>query len=1125
MTDEALVGAISAFGVATKAKLVNKAVSGAPEDQLRAPLEALFAQLADLAGFVPGAVSLVGETSLAHLGTRPDYAVTVTNALIGFIEVKAPGKGADPRRFSDPHDKKQWEKLSSLPNLIYTDGNSFSLWQDGQLQGEVVHLKGDIATAGASLSAPPSLLPLISGFLQWRPIPPRTAKQLAGVSARLCRFLRDEVTEDLQRSNTALSALATEWRSLLFPQASDEEFADGYAQAVTFGLLVARARDISLAGGIDHAALELRNSSSLISAALRLLTDDPENREALKTSLDTLTRVLEEVDWTALTKDKPEAWLYFYEDFLEVYDNDLRKRTGSYYTPPEVVDAMVSLVDEALRDPALFGRRLGLASEDVTIADPAVGTGTFLLGVLRRMAATIEDDQGAGAVGAAIAVAAKRLIGFELQFGPFAVAQLRLVAEMQELLGKKGGKAPPLRLFITDTLGNPYAAQDQFTSLLAPIGESRKEANEIKRGEPITVVIGNPPYKEKAKGRGGWVEEGTKGREAPMDRWTPPVEWGVSAHAKHLKNLYVYFWRWATWKVFGSGVAESTGEDEKDRAGIVCFITVAGFLNGDGFQKMRDDLRRDCSDIWVIDCSPEGHQPEVATRIFQGVQQPVCIVVAARPKNKDRETPARLHFASLPEGKREEKFTALQALSLADASAWVVGPDEWRGPFLPDYSGPWATFPKLEDLFVYDGSGVMPGRTWAIAPDTETLERRWSALLAESDPDKKEILFHPQLRNGEVASRHVRKIVTLGLGPYETPKKPIIDETGKPQPAMRYAFRSFDRQYIFRDSRLLNDPRPVLWEGYSEKQMFLTALSRATPESGPAISFTSLIPDQDHYSGRGGRAFPLWRDAKATEPNVKPALADHLSSVYGIAVSPEDVMAYLAALMAHPAFVARFADDLVRPGLRVPLTADRALFEEAVELGREIVWLHCYGERFADPAKGRLAGAPRLPKGEAPTIPAGGAIPGDPEPLPEDMSYDAATRRLSIGLGYVENVPKEVWEYEVSGRNVMRQWFSYRKRDRSRPIIGDRRPPSPLEKIQPDHWLAEYTSDLLDLLHVLGRLVRLEPKQADLLERICEGPLLSTDELEAAGAFALPKTAAKKGKKGTKSVAGQDELF
>ena len=111
-----------------------------------------------------------------------------------------------------------------------------------------------------------------------------------------------------------------------------------------------------------------------------------------------------------MTKGNAEEWLYFYEDFLEVYDNALRKRTGSYYTPPEVVAAMVRLVDEALRDPVLFGRPTGLASTDVTIADPAVGTGTYLLGILRRIAQTIQDDPGPGAVPGAIEAAANRLI-------------------------------------------------------------------------------------------------------------------------------------------------------------------------------------------------------------------------------------------------------------------------------------------------------------------------------------------------------------------------------------------------------------------------------------------------------------------------------------------------------------------------------------------------------------------------------------------------------------------------------------------------------------------------------------------------------------------------------------------
>jgi hypothetical protein len=473
-----LAQVVSTFGQATKAKLANAGATGAPEDQLRSPLEALTLAMARLTGLPPGAVAMIGETTLAGLSVRPDYAVSINGALVGFIEVKAPGKGADPRRFGDPHDRAQWDKLRQLPNLIYTDGNAFSLWRDGALQGAIVPLEGDVETSGAKLSAPPTLVPLFADYFNWRPEPARSARQLADISARLCRLLRDEVSEQLALGNLALNNLKVDWRALLFPEATDAEFADGYAQAVTFGLLVARARGISLDSGIEHAAQELRKANSLIGTALLLLTDR-ENREALRTSIDTLTRVLDAVDWDTVSRGDPDAWLYFYEDFLAVYDNALRKRTGSYYTPPEVVSAMTRLVDEALQSPERFSRPLGLASADVTLADPAVGTGTFLLGVLRRIARTIEEDQGQGAVGPAITAAAERLIGFELQFGPFAVAQLRLVAEMQALT--RSAATPPLRLFVTDTLGNPFTDEVHLPQIFQPIGQSRRDANRVKR--------------------------------------------------------------------------------------------------------------------------------------------------------------------------------------------------------------------------------------------------------------------------------------------------------------------------------------------------------------------------------------------------------------------------------------------------------------------------------------------------------------------------------------------------------------------------------------------------------------------------------------------------------------------
>lgn len=1097
--------AVGEFGAAAKAKLAGG--DGQPEDQLRAPLETLFADVAAILHPAVQSLVLTGETSLAEMRTRPDYAVKVKNALVGFIEVKAPGKGADPRKWKTGHDKEQWDKLKALPNLLYTDGDSFSLWRDGVLVGQIVHLDGGIEQAGAKLAAPQTFLPLLSDFLTWNPIPPRSATELARVSARLCRFLRDEVLEQLGASekNARLTDLKDDWTALLFPDADDAKFADGYAQAVTFGLLMAKSKDMALTGGLDHVARELGKANTLIGTALRLLTEQDLN---LGPALDTLTRVLDEVSWAKVSKGDPEAWLYFYEDFLEVYDNKLRKLTGSYYTPPEVVRTMVRLCDEALKSPR-FGIADGLAGKDVHIVDPATGSGTFLLGLIERIKATIAARDGEGNVAASMNEIAGRLVGFELQFGAFAVAQLRLLAEMLEI----GADATP-RLFVTDTLGDPFADLETGQGIYREISKSRTEANKVKRSEPITVVIGNPPYKEKAKGKGAWVENGSpakqKREDIPLNSWQPAKDWKVGAHAKHLRNLYVYFWRWAAWKVFeqGAGDRDDDPPGQEELSGMVCYITVAGFLNGDGFQKMRADLRSQCDDIWVIDCTPEGHQPEVASRIFQGVQHPVCIVLASRSREPGKDA-ARVRYRALAKGRREQKFEELKSITLA-GGGWSDCPTDPRAPFLPELREGWGAFAPLDAVIGDCGSGVMPGRTWIIAPDEVSLRQRWKRLVEEPKADKRATLFQPHMRDGKPGDRHIGKSGKALWWPQrevltavEDAPKQVDHEDQKlrllarralaGEAPVRYGFRSFDRQYILPDARVINQPNPSLWDSYSEQQILLTAPMDRTPKNGPGLSAVAAIPDLHHYAGRGGRVFALWKNAAATESNISPTVIALLSKAFGAAVDPVDIFAYVAALLAHPAYTASFAEDLVRPGLRVPLTADAALFAEAAKLGREVIRLHTFGERFAteDPPR-----PPRVGEG-GPTQPKDGAIPSTPEGFPDTLEYDAAKRRLLVGTGFVDNVPPAVWAYEVSGKQVLRQWFSYRRKNRERPLIGDKRPPSPLGDIQPDRWLPEYTSELINVLNVLALLVELEPKQADLLKRICDGPLIPASKLTA----------------------------
>ncbi|MGW5723941.1 type ISP restriction/modification enzyme [Amycolatopsis sp. NPDC003865] len=78
------------------------------------------------------------------------------------------------------------------------------------------------------------------------------------------------------------------------------------------------------------------------------------------------------------------------------------------------------------------------------------------------------------------------------------------------------------------------------------------------------------------------------------------------------------------------------------------------------------------------------------------------------------------------------------------------------------------------------------------------------------------------------------------------------------------------------------------------------------------------------------------------------------------AVDAEDLVAYLTAVTAHDGFTRRFAGELTKPGIRVPLTASRNLWRAAVNMGQEVLWLHTYGERGVNPEAGRPAAAPRL---------------------------------------------------------------------------------------------------------------------------------------------------------------------
>ncbi|AXG78666.1 type ISP restriction/modification enzyme [Streptomyces paludis] len=1076
-----LLDAVAEFGRMSKLKLSG---GGGDEASIRGPLEVLLQAVGE--HHQRPDVMWHDEFRIPGLGVRPDYAVRVGGDLTGYIELKRPGLPVDPDTFGKAN-REQWEKLRNLPNLLYSNGTEWRIFRDGRQLGETVRFTGTLKSAGTKLAPadPASFDALLKTFLLWKPEPITRVPRLVQHVAPLCRLLRSAVLEQLaaEAGSAApdddirarpFTGLKNDWRKLLFPSADNATFADGYAQAVTFALLLARSDGLLTEDtGLHEVGRRLDADHALMGRALQLLTGHVNERFTV--TLELLRGTIAQVDWEAIRAGNRDAYLHLYEHFLTVYDSELRQSSGSYYTPHEIVEEMVRLTEDVLR--TRLGRPDGFGSDEVRIVDPAMGTGTFLHTIIERVAAQAEERYGPAMAPDAISRLASRLSGFELQMGPYAVAELRT----SELLKRYDSPLPDngLNLFVTDTLDNPFVEDEYLPSTSGPLSDSRRRANRLKANIEVTAAITNPPYDHKAENRGGWVEKGSGGPDIPLlHAFRYP---GNGRYEHFLKNMYVYFWRWTTWKVFDA--------HEDGRHGVVCLITPSGWATGPGGRGMRAYLRRTCDEGWIINLSPEGQRSEVATRIFPGVAQPLAICVFVRRAGVVRTEGhhARVHYRSVA-GKRAEKFRQLRDIGLDDGG-WRETHTQEARPFTPLTESGWEDFPALDELFPWSSLGMTSNRAWVTSPSDETLRRRWTTLVRESDPERKGVLF----KETDGRTLDSRKEPLPGRKAHA---RPIGHETSVRPELVRTALRSFDRQWLVADNRVLDRPRADLWRSAQDGQLFLNQQSSHAICSGPAVVATHLLPETDHFNGRGGRIMPVLHPDGS--PNTPAGLLSQLARALGAErVTAPELAAYTVAVAGHSAFTERFAEELLTPGVRLPLTRDPALWDRAVALGREVLWASTYGERCADQDAGRPAARVDFPVGDERQVryltPIGTAVP-------DALRYNSTAQTLYVGEGTFAPVPEAVWEYDVGGMRIVNKWFGYRKAHPSS------KKTSPLDKIHVESWPGEWTRELIELLSVLRRLTDLAPPQNDLLTAVLAAPVLTHADLTAAGV--LPVTAA-----------------
>ncbi len=439
-------------------------------------------------------------------------------------------------------------------------------------------------------------------------------------------------------------------------------------------------------------------------------------------------------------------------------------------------------------------------------------------------------------------------------------------------------------------------------------------------------------------------------------------------------------------------------------------------------------------------------------------------------------TAPHVHYARLT-GDREAKLAQLDRLQrLSDLTWQSSGGDvsatssdghddqrenQWSAPFSPRASPAYARWPLLTELFPWQLSGAQLKRTWPIGPTPDMLRARWDCLLALAGPERAAAFHETRDRSldstpADLHDPKGRLEALRALGPGTPSLAPV-----------RYAYRSFDRQWVLPDARLGDFMRPALWRIAGPRQIFLTSMLTNVMGPGPAAVATALVPDLDHFRGSfGARAvIPLWRDAQGTVPNVAGEWLARLSERFGTAVDAETLMAYCYAVLGTRSYMRRFDEEVRTPGPRIPFPRGAAVFQHAADLGRRLLWLHTFGERCGPSAslEGMACCIEQLR-----------------QDYPTAWAYEPTSRMLRVGDGAFGPLSAEVWAYSVSGMRIVSAWL---RRRLSKPGRGR----SALDAIGRNQWTDALTRELLEVIWVLEATLALEPELDAVLDEIVSG--------------------------------------
>lgn len=946
---------------------------------------------------------------------NPDFRVwDGQSRIMGYIEAKAPGGNLDQAETSD--QLKRY--IRTFPNVILTDFYEFRLYRDG---ARIARVTAGFAFSAGKLKHPSAvkdadgLATLFGQFFSFAMPRQFTAKTLAVELAKRTRFMRDEVValelrEEKEKGASELIGFYKAFQDFLIANLKLEQFADLYSQTITYGLFAARTR--------AKGEFSRKNAYDLIPRTIGILRDLfrfvslGDLPESLKWMVDDIAEVLANAD----VKDILDRFyqegkgrdpiVHFYETFLTEYDPKERERRGVYYTPEPVVGYIVRSIHRILKD--VFKRADGLASEGVTLLDPAAGTMTFVAEAAKLAVEEYIKKYGAGAKSGFIRDHVLRdWYAFELMMAPYAVGHLKMSFLLEEL-GYALRDNDRFNLYLTNTLEFEDLEQTDLPGMRS-LSEESHLAGKVKKQQRILVILGNPPYSGHSFNQGEWIrgliEDYKQVDGKPLGERNP----------KWLQDDYVKFLRFAQWKI------EQAGE------GIVGMITNHGYLDNPTFRGMRQSLMRTFDQVYVInlhgnslkkETCPDGSKDENVFDIRQGVA--ICLLV----KHGKDASPAIRHADIY--GLRETKYDWLDKHIIQNTKWEELRPASPLYLFSQRDNSVAAVYDKalpVQAIFPVNSVGIVTARDhFVIDFDLAALKRRIETFRK---PDLSDELVAKmlQLINTQAWNLHNARITLQDDKDWQNALTSIL-------------YRPFDCRHFCYHAALLERGREEVMRNMLQDNLALsTTRSVETGFFTHALCADSIITHHTVSLKEVNYLFPLYLQAEPSHdapskrryvalmlfepratygkrPNFPDWLLPKLKEEYGSDVTPENVFHYIYAVLYSPPYREKYNEFLKTDFPRIPFTSEAKVFQSLAKIGEELVALHLLKSPKLDSPGTRFHG-----KGD--NLVAKNASSG--------RTYDPKIERVYINKEqYFDNIPENLWEYQIGGYQVLDKWLKDR---------------------------------------------------------------------------------------------------